>query len=163
MANDRAIDREAFRGLGTNIIHVVKLLDRIFARQFLNPDNMILTSPLRKGENFHIVLWLVKDMCWVMDQKMIGTIMIAPTVLMAIWIAWKSREEIGELLHSLAVVFWIMANGTWMIGEFYFEDGTRGLAIPLFLLGLACVAIHYLILLPVRALRDGRVRRDSMK
>jgi Na+/proline symporter len=119
---------------------------------------MNLLSSLRKGENFHIVLWLVKDMCWVMDQKLLGTIMVAPTLLMAIWIAYRSREDMGELLHSLAVVFWITANGTWMVGEFYFKDGTRGLAIPFFIAGLVCVAIYYLVLAP----REASLKRRDV-
>ncbi len=121
---------------------------------------MNLTASLRKGENFHIVLWLIKDMCWVMDQKILGTIMITPTLLMAIWIAWKSREDIGELLHSLAVVFWIMANATWMVGEFYFQDGTRRIALPFFIAGLFCVAIYYVVLSPREASRKRRALRD---
>lgn len=99
---------------------------------------------LRAGENFHIVLWLLKDVCWVQDWKVAGTIMLAPTLAMAIWITWRSRTDLCELLHCLAVVFWIAANGTWMIGEFYFDDHTRQVALVFFVLGLACVARWYL-------------------
>ena len=106
------------------------------------------TLSLRAGENFHIVLWLFKDLCWVQDQKLLGSIMIVPTVLMAIWIAWKSRADIGEFLHSLAVVFWISANSIWMLGEFHWKDGTRPYATVFFVLGLLCVAWYYLVGLP---------------
>ena len=106
------------------------------------------TLSLRAGENFHIVLWLFKDLCWVQDFKILGTVMIVPTVLMAIWIAWKSRADIGELLHSLAVVSWICANSIWMLGDLYWKDGTRPWATVLFVLGLLCVAYYYLVVLP---------------
>jgi hypothetical protein len=107
------------------------------------------TSPsLRASENFHIVLWLFKDLCWVQDLKVLGTLMVAPTVLMAMWIAWRCRTDIGEFLHSLAVVCWIMANSTWMLGEFFLHDGTRPLATVFFVLGLCCVGWYYLILRP---------------
>ena len=43
---------------------------------------------LRAGENFHILLWLLKDLCWIMDFKVLGMIMVVPTVAMAVWIAW---------------------------------------------------------------------------
>lgn len=105
---------------------------------------------LRASENFHIVLWLFKDLCWVMDLKLFGVIMVAPTVAMAAWIAWRSRTDIGELLHSLAVVFWICANSVWMIGEFFYNDGTRPVATIFFALGLLTVAWYYLFLRPFR-------------
>ena len=107
-----------------------------------------MLTKLRARENFHIVLWLFKDLCWVMDLKLLGTIMITPTVLMAVWIAWQCRAERDELLHALAVVFWIMANSIWMIGEFFYADQTRPLAQVFFVLGLLCVAAYYLVVRP---------------
>jgi hypothetical protein len=113
---------------------------------------------LRATENFHIVLWLFKDLCWVRDMKLLGTLMVVPTVLMAIWIAWRSRHDIGELLHSLAVVFWIGANSTWMLGQFFWNDGTRPLAPLLFVAGLVCVAWYYAV---ERPRRNRNLRRGS--
>jgi hypothetical protein len=110
---------------------------------------------LRATENFHIVLWLFKDLCWVQDLRLLGTLLIVPTVLMAMWIAWRSRDEIGELLHSLAVVFWILANSTWMLGAFFANDSTRPLATVFFVCGLACVAWYYVIVLPRRRRRSA--------
>jgi ABC-type Mn2+/Zn2+ transport system permease subunit len=111
---------------------------------------MSTTNSIRASENFHIVLWLFKDLCWVQDLKVLGTLMVAPTVVMAAWIAWRSREDIGELLHSLAVVCWILANSTWMLGEFFFHDSTRPLASVFFMLGLGCVAWFYVVIRPRR-------------
>jgi hypothetical protein len=104
----------------------------------------------RSIENFHIVLWLVKDLSWVLLWKPLGLIMAVPTVAMAIWIAWRSRNDTGELLHNLAVAFWIVANSVWMIGEFWFDDRIRHFALPFFLAGLLCVGWYYLVLLPRR-------------
>ena len=109
---------------------------------------MNILRSIRASENFHIVLWLLKDLCWISDWKVAGMVMITPTVLMAGWIAWRSRRHVGELLHSLAVVLWIMANGTWMTGEFFFQDTIRHLALPFFIAGLLCVAWYYLVLMP---------------
>ncbi len=114
---------------------------------------------LRASENFHIVLWLLKDLCWVMDLKLAGVIMVVPTVAMAVHIAWRSRADIGELLHSVAVVFWILANGTWMIGEFFLADGTRPLAATFFIAGLLSVLWYYAVELP-RKLRRERNERS---
>ncbi|HRH38853.1 MAG TPA: hypothetical protein PK760_10935, partial [Flavobacteriales bacterium] len=109
---------------------------------------------LRAGENLHIVFWLMKDLCWVSDFKLLGMIMIVPTLAMAIWIAWRSREDIGELLHSLAVVFWIMANGTWMTGEFFYNDGTRPIAIGFFIAGLLTLLPYYGYVLPRKRVKS---------
>lgn len=113
---------------------------------------MPFLKTVRSSENFHIVLWLLKDLCWVLDLHTAGVVMIAPTVGMAVWIAWRCRAEIGELLHGLAVVCWILANSVWMIGEFFFEDHSRRIAALFFFAGLACVAWYYLVVLP----RDRR-------
>lgn len=41
---------------------------------------------IRKFENVHILLWLLKDLCWVMDYKTAGVVMIVPTVGIAVCI-----------------------------------------------------------------------------
>ncbi|MBK9273072.1 MAG: hypothetical protein IPM49_00845 [Flavobacteriales bacterium] len=99
---------------------------------------------VRSGENFHIVLWLVKDMCWAMDLALPATAMVAPTIAVAIFIAWKHRHEAYERAHALATVFWIGANSTWMVGEFFFGDRLRTHAIALFAVGMCCVLWYYL-------------------
>lgn len=105
---------------------------------------------LRASENFHILLWLFKDICWVMDLKLLGVIMVVPTLAMALYIMWRSRSDLGELLHCIAVVFWIMANSSWMIGEFFYNDGTRPIAIGFFVGGILVALWYYLILMPMR-------------
>lgn len=99
----------------------------------------------RKSENLHILLWLIKYFCWVTNFRVLGMIMIIPTIGMAIYITWKSREIKSEKLHNLAVVFWIIANSVWMFGEFYLDDSTRPFAIFFFVSGLITVGYHYLI------------------
>ncbi len=112
---------------------------------------------IRSSENFHIVLWLLKDLCWVMTWKVAGIVMITPTLLVAAWIAWRCRKDIGEFLHSLAIVLWISANSVWMIGEFFFNDTTRRFALPFFAAGLLCVAWYYLVVLPRIPMRNDPV------
>jgi len=103
---------------------------------------------LRAYENLHIVFWLVKDACWVMDFKIPGLIMIFPTVLVAIHISWLHRKSMAELYHNLAIVCWISANSIWMIGEFFFDDTLRPISIVFFSLGILLVAIFYLYIQP---------------
>jgi ABC-type Mn2+/Zn2+ transport system permease subunit len=99
---------------------------------------------IRRTENLHILLWLLKDTCWVLSLKTEGVIMIFPTMTVAIYITWRTRRIYSELLHNLAVCSWIMANSTWMLGEFFYKDKTRPIALVFFILGLSFVATYYL-------------------
>lgn len=105
-------------------------------------------STIRETENFHILLWLVKDSCWVMDLKIAGMLMIIPTVFVAVWLTWRSLHDRADFFHNLAVCCWILANSIWMTGEFFFKDTFRPFAIVFFALGLLCVAYYYLFLRP---------------
>lgn len=99
---------------------------------------------IRNLENTHILLWLIKDTCWVLNFKPLGVFMILPTICMAIYLTYLSRLDRKELLHNLAVTCWILANSIWMIGEFFFNDSTRYLAAAFFIIGLICVSLHYI-------------------
>ncbi len=99
---------------------------------------------IRQQENLHILLWLIKDTFWVLDFKIGGMLMVLPTLLVAIFITWNWRHYRSELFHNTAVCFWISANITWMIGEFFFADGTRPIAIGFFVAGLLVIGYYYL-------------------
>lgn len=101
---------------------------------------------LRKFENFHIALWLVKDTFWVMDLHVLGVMMIFPTLTLAVYISWKSKNDVCELLHNIAVCLWICANTTWMVGEFFYDDGFRSYASAFFVAGLAVITYYYIFL-----------------
>lgn len=101
------------------------------------------SSNIRKFENFHILLWLVKDLCWVTLSKPAAILMIIPTLSLAFFITWKNRAIRAELLHNIAICFWICANSIWMIGEFYFKDGTRDWAVVFFVMGLLSMLYYY--------------------
>ena len=107
---------------------------------------------IRKYENLHILLWLTKDACWILDWKYAAMVMIAPTLAAALHITWRWRSDSSEFLHSLAISCWITANGIWMTGEFFYDDTFRPYAIPFFVLGLISVGVHYLYLAPRKAI-----------
>jgi len=107
-----------------------------------------MNPKLRKTENLHILLWLLKDFCWISNYKILGLTMIIPTITVAILITWRTREISSELWHNLAIVCWISANSIWMIGEFYFNDSTRPYAIMFFVSGFLFVGYYYLIVEP---------------
>lgn len=110
----------------------------------------------RKMENMHIVFWLFKDISWCMIWKVLGLVMIAPTLIISIVIAWRTRQVRSELAHNLAISFWISANSLWMISEFFHFDtipvwnGFEGkhLALIPFGIGVLILAWYYLIQKP---------------
>ena len=98
---------------------------------------------IRKFENAHILLWLLKDLCWVSDFHTLGVAMIIPTGIVALYLTWVSRTNRTELVHNIAVCLWICANSTWMVGEFFFEERTKPQAQIFFLSGLVLLAVYY--------------------
>lgn len=110
----------------------------------------------RKIENLHIVFWLIKDLCWVMLWKPLGLIMIIPTLGAALLITWQTKNIVSELLHNIAVVFWICANSYWMLAEFFStDDSLRYYAVIPFSFGIVVMAYYYIGLkIPRKAVKQ---------
>ncbi|MFD1469467.1 hypothetical protein ACFQ48_14645 [Hymenobacter caeli] len=123
-----------------------------------------IPAAYRKMENTHILFWLLKDISWCMIWKTLGLLMIAPTLGIAIVIAWRTRGLKSELAHNLAIVCWITANSYWMASEFFRFDalvvapGINGkhLALVPFLVGLGILLYYYLVQKP-REAREAQV------
>jgi hypothetical protein len=113
------------------------------------PEMYSIPSKFRRIENLHILFWLLKDLSWAMLWKPLGLIMIVPTIGAALLITWQTRRIKSEFLHNLAVDFWIIANGYWMITEFYStNDDLRYYTIIPFTIGLIIIGYYYLIVRP---------------
>jgi hypothetical protein len=93
-------------------------------------------------ENIHILLWLIKDTCWAMEWKPGAVAMIIPTISVALYLLYRSKRNKTELYHNAAVCLWIIANSTWMIGEFINLD-LRPIAAILFGIGVGILTIYY--------------------
>ena len=75
--------------------------------------------------------------------------MLVPTLTVAILITWQTRKIVSELFHNLAVVFWIIANGYWMIVEFFgYDEELRIYTIIPFSIGLFFIVTYYAYILP---------------
>ena len=91
-----------------------------------------------------------------MIWKTLGLAMIAPTLAIAIVIAWRTRDIRSELAHNLAIAFWISANAYWMISEFFHFDTIhiwqqfegKHLALIPFAAGVLILANYYLLQKP---------------
>jgi hypothetical protein len=118
------------------------------------PNEQTYNIPIRyrKMENLHIVFWLFKDISWCMLWKPLGIAMIFPTLIIAIVIAWRTRQYMSELCHNVAIAVWIVANSYWMISEFFYFDTLviygnityKYLAIIPFSIGILLLAYYYL-------------------
>lgn len=123
----------------------------------------VIPARYRRMENMHIVFWLLKDISWCMIWRELGLAMFAPTLTIAIIIAWRTRNIKAELAHNLAIAFWITANGYWMISEFFYFDekivwreftGKQMALIP-FITG-AVILIYYYIVQRPREIKKQR-------
>ncbi len=130
-------------------------------------DKKIYSIParFRKIENLHILFWLLKDACWALNFKYPALFMILPTLIAAFFIAWQTRKLFSEFVHNLAVVFWIVANCTWMIGEFFGLDegrwGLRNMALLPFGMGLLILGGYYFLYLTNRSFKEKILRQTE--
>ncbi len=118
----------------------------------------VYSIPLRyrRMENLHIVFWLFKDIAWCMNWRLLGILMIAPTLIIAIVISWRTRKMVSELCHNLAITVWISANSYWMISEFFHFDSLplwgeysmKHLSVIPFVIGILLLAYYYIIWKP---------------
>lgn len=77
-----------------------------------------------------------------MQWKLAGTLLIAPAVVVAAVIAWKTRDDQERFLPNLAVCFWIIANSIWMLGEFFQFNFHAGSFI-FFITGVLSISWYY--------------------
>lgn len=102
-----------------------------------------MRSQLRKMENHHIILWLLKDFAWMLEWKWIACGIFIPTLALAWFITVKSRAIPSEFWHNLAVCAWLMANGSWMVSHLFQMVALERIAIMLFAIGLGVLTFYY--------------------
>lgn len=74
--------------------------------------------------------------------KLLGVIMVVPTVAIAAIIVYVSRKT-KDVYLNLAVLCWILANSYWMCIEFFSDEKYRLWAAIPFSLGFVFVGIYY--------------------
>lgn len=103
---------------------------------------MDLIDRVKRHENMHILFWLVKDSCWMLEIKWLGALMVIPTLFVAVWITYITRK-LPEFYINAAIFFWISANSYWMIVEFFFNSSHKFLAGIPFAIGFIFVGLYY--------------------
>lgn len=104
---------------------------------------MDLTDKISKYENIHVAFWLVKDTCWMLELRVLGTVVMVPTLFFAFFLVIKTRHS-GAFFINAAVFFWILANSYWMVSEFYLNSHHKELAAIPFVCGLLCSLLFVL-------------------
>jgi hypothetical protein len=127
-----------------------------------------IPARFRRIENLHILFWLIKDAFWAINLRVPAMIMIVPTMGVALLICWQTRYIVSEFLHNVAVILWITANTTWMVGEFYGWDenlymgyGLRQFALIPFVLGLLVLFYYYVFLARKKSFREKMFQRTE--
>ena len=94
--------------------------------------------------------------------------MIIPTLAVALLITYQTRKISSEFLHNLSMDFWITANCTWMVGEFFGWDanlvgpyGLREFSIIPFAGGLITLAYYYLFVANKKDFREKMIQQTQ--
>lgn len=148
--------RENFKAVNSSFLYFYALIKYVMSQQSAREDVYSIPLNYRKMENLHIVFWLLKDISWCLIWKPLGIAMIFPTLIIAIVIAWRTRQLMSELCHNVAIALWISANSYWMITEFFhFDEMTvwggitfKHLAVVPFGAGMLMLLFYYLIYKP---------------
>jgi len=105
-------------------------------KSMITKDNKI-----KHFENLHILLWLIKDSCWMLELKLIGTLAFFPTIAMALYICWRSSSKPLDFAANLAVTAWILANASWMFYDFYHWP-LKPISLGFFCIGLLIISYY---------------------
>lgn len=97
---------------------------------------------IKSYESMHIVFWLIKDSCWMLQLKWLGILMVIPTLSIALRIVYITRKTVDVHLN-LAIFFWICANSFWMYVEFFTTGELKSWASIPFGFGFIFVGIYY--------------------
>jgi hypothetical protein len=103
---------------------------------------MDVLAHVRRQENLHIVFWLIKDSCWMLEIKWLGALMVPPALFMAARICYLTRKT-EDLYVNLGILSWITANSYWMLSEFYDASQHKNYAGFPFALGFVFVGWFY--------------------
>lgn len=100
-------------------------------------------STIEELQNLHLFLWLLKDTFWILNFKYLALFLILPTISLAVYFTWLQRRSNVDLLHNLALTFWITGNSSWIVGDFFFNDQSRAVSSLFFIIGIIILLYYY--------------------
>ena len=75
---------------------------------------MKILKNIRNIHEIHITSWLVKDIFWTLKLTWLATIMVIPTLILALFILLTEKEYRDG---NLIMFFWLGMNIFWMLHE----------------------------------------------
>jgi hypothetical protein len=131
-------------------------IDQEFADKFnlSTPWNISHYYNTAKGaEDFHIYLWIAKDIGWSQGYEFWGTFfgIFALVWCFVILYHYTKQKNFGEIYMLMAVMLWLFANYWWMYGEVVNKDNKNEIqARYIFIIALAWFGIYHTILKPCK-------------
>ena len=115
-----------------------------------NPVYYSIPSQLRRMENMHILFWLLKDISWCLNFKVLGVLMKYPSTYFSV----EKEHAYNELQKRTDLIVYNKDLKPWMICEFTGIDETpiiggfdgRHLALIPFSIGLFILLYYYIFL-----------------
>jgi hypothetical protein len=77
---------------------------------------------VRGAENFHIYLWILKDLAWTQKWYAVSWVFGISAIswcLVLVYHAFNDRNY-NEIYMLIALILWLAANFVWMAGRFSF-------------------------------------------
>jgi hypothetical protein len=142
--------------------------DQAFADKFNLSAPWTLThyvSTSRGSENFHIYLWIAKDIGWTQGYIVWGNFFGVAAFIWCFVILYNyyRHREYEEIYMLGAVFLWLYANYWWMYGEIVNnDDDVNGKeAAHVFVAAFVWLAIYHIILKPLKVFGRHKRQEDS--
>lgn len=120
--------------------------------KFNDEFNGNLLFSVRGIENWHVYLWLLKDLFWSLNYTICGTVFGIFAIVFTVIIIWnRVRSSNSEdTLFGIVLLIWLIGNFWWMRSEFIEnnETGVKGrIEAGWILISAFCVAFLYCTIL----------------
>lgn len=79
----------------------------------------------REYENFHILLWIGKDLSWNLSIGAMWIIFFIPTIICSVdflWVSLQAPNLLVDHAHYVALSIWVCANAVWAIANIWYAD-----------------------------------------
>jgi hypothetical protein len=127
------------------------------------PWNIKYYFSSRGNDNFHIYLWIVKDLAWIQNWFWIGHVFGGLAMLWTWFIILKCfwNRERTQAWISLSQFFWLCANFLWMSGELHDSKYPNDKSVYharnkdagyMLITALVMISTYYLVVLPYQRL-----------
>ena len=145
-------------------VNGIPTLPAILAEYFHCRYSLSYYITSKGAENFHIYLWIAKDLCWALDLRdagmTFGALALGWCCVLAVKAFREGNTEDGYFL--IPTFLWLFANYWWMTAELVNNDDdgvhakNRVEASHIMMAGICFFVIYHAILRPLHVLKGDR-------